>query len=86
MPSTSTTILVTLVLFLATAGGYIYLFGLPPWLKRELEEKALETMGMHLSPPPSTPHATPSNIHQAKTKPPSWCSRAWARSRTRTSR
>ena len=45
MPSFSTTILLALTAFVALAGGYIFLFGLPPQLKRELEEKALETMG-----------------------------------------
>ena len=45
MASVSTIILISLVLALALVGGYIFLFGIPPWLKRELEEKALETMG-----------------------------------------
>ena len=41
MPTTLT----ALAGILALAGGYIYFFGIPPEMKRKMEEKALETMG-----------------------------------------
>ncbi|OQO00378.1 hypothetical protein B0A48_13726 [Cryoendolithus antarcticus] len=43
--SSTTTILAIIVGVFAATGGAIYLFGIPAWLKRQLEEKALETMG-----------------------------------------
>ncbi|KAK5130054.1 hypothetical protein LTR08_002528 [Meristemomyces frigidus] len=33
------------VALLSLVGGYVYLFGIPPAMKRQMEEKALETMG-----------------------------------------
>ncbi|KAM3419610.1 hypothetical protein BST61_g2948 [Cercospora zeina] len=45
MPSTLTYITTTLVLLTAIFAAYIYLVGLPPALKRDLERKALRTMG-----------------------------------------
>jgi hypothetical protein len=44
MPS-ATSVFGLILAFLAVGAGAIYLFGIPPWLKREMEEKALETMG-----------------------------------------
>ncbi|KAM0712158.1 hypothetical protein Q7P37_011252 [Cladosporium fusiforme] len=37
--------LMTIFLLLAALAGYIYLVGIPAWLKRDLEDKALSTMG-----------------------------------------
>lgn len=45
MPSATTYMLIYVVVSIALVAGYVYLFGIPPWLKREIEEKALETMG-----------------------------------------
>ena len=43
---TSGTVYVTLLAgLIAVLAGGIYLFGIPPALKRAMEEKALETMG-----------------------------------------
>ncbi|GAB7332478.1 hypothetical protein MBLNU13_g04275t2 [Cladosporium sp. NU13] len=38
-------VLVIILVLLAVVAGGVYLFGIPPWLKRELEEKALDTLG-----------------------------------------
>lgn len=35
----------TVVVLIALFAAYIYLFGIPPEVKRQMEEKALETMG-----------------------------------------
>lgn len=35
----------TFAAVVAVFAGYIYLFGIPPELKRKMEQKALETMG-----------------------------------------
>ncbi|KAF7189346.1 hypothetical protein HII31_09324 [Pseudocercospora fuligena] len=40
-----TIFLSTIVALVAIFAAYIYIFGLPPELKRELEKKALRTMG-----------------------------------------
>ncbi|KAK0364646.1 hypothetical protein LTR91_008197 [Friedmanniomyces endolithicus] len=45
MASTATYILAAIVVAMAAVGGYIAVFGIPPQLKRQMEEKALETMG-----------------------------------------
>ncbi|KAK5120415.1 hypothetical protein LTR85_006354 [Meristemomyces frigidus] len=41
----TTYLLSFIVALVALTGGYIYVFGIPPQLKRQMEEKALETMG-----------------------------------------
>ncbi|KAK3117380.1 hypothetical protein LTR53_001294 [Teratosphaeriaceae sp. CCFEE 6253] len=41
----TTYLLAGIALFVALIGGYIAVFGIPPQLKRQMEEKALETMG-----------------------------------------
>ncbi|KAK4550040.1 hypothetical protein LTR36_003007 [Oleoguttula mirabilis] len=41
----TTYILSFIIALVALTGGYIYVFGIPPQLKRQMEEKALETMG-----------------------------------------
>ncbi|KAL1585460.1 hypothetical protein WHR41_05730 [Cladosporium halotolerans] len=38
-------ILMIVFILLAILAGYVYIFGIPPQFKRELENKALETMG-----------------------------------------
>ena len=45
MPSTTTIVLTVLAGLVAATAAYIYLFGIPPELKRDLEKKALRTMG-----------------------------------------
>ncbi|KAK0836672.1 hypothetical protein LTR03_013462 [Friedmanniomyces endolithicus] len=45
MASTATYILAAIVVAMAAVGGYIAVFGIPPQMKRQMEEKALETMG-----------------------------------------
>ncbi|TKA23023.1 hypothetical protein B0A50_07241 [Salinomyces thailandicus] len=45
MITTSTYLLTTLVFLIFGIGGYVYLFGIPPGMKREMEEQALKTMG-----------------------------------------
>ncbi|KAI6812696.1 hypothetical protein KC340_g16808 [Hortaea werneckii] len=45
MASTSTYVLATFIFLLAAIGGYVYLFGIPKEVKREMEEQALKTMG-----------------------------------------
>lgn len=45
MPSASTIILTVLVGAIVVVGLYVYIFGIPPEMKREMEKKALETMG-----------------------------------------
>jgi len=45
MPSTTALILTGLAGVIAIAGLYVYFFGIPPEWKREMEKKALETMG-----------------------------------------
>jgi len=35
----------SIVLFVGVVGGYIYLFGIPPQVKKYLEEEAFESMG-----------------------------------------
>jgi hypothetical protein len=45
MPSTTAYILTAIVGAIALVGLYVYFFGIPPELKREMEKKALETMG-----------------------------------------
>lgn len=42
---TATTIFTVIAGLLALLAGAVYLFGIPPQLKRAMEEKALETMG-----------------------------------------
>ena len=43
--NTGTTILTVIAGIIALIAGYVYFFGIPPELKREMEEKALKTMG-----------------------------------------
>jgi hypothetical protein len=43
--STTTTIISVLAGFVGLLAAYIYFFGIPPAIKRELEERALKTMG-----------------------------------------
>lgn len=45
MPSFSTTILLVFTAIIGGASAYIFFFGLPPQLKREMQEAALETIG-----------------------------------------
>jgi len=45
MAGSGTYILAFIVAIVALVGGYIYVFGIPTEVKREMEEKALETMG-----------------------------------------
>ncbi|KAK5109810.1 hypothetical protein LTR62_006543 [Meristemomyces frigidus] len=45
MASVVTYVLAAIVGVVALLGGYIAVFGIPPQLKRQMEEKALETMG-----------------------------------------
>ena len=45
MPSTATVIAGTVFALIAVFAGYIYIVGIPPELKREIEKKALRTMG-----------------------------------------
>ncbi|KAK3625629.1 hypothetical protein LTR56_015398 [Elasticomyces elasticus] len=45
MSSFGTYILATIAVSMALVAGYITFFGIPPQLKRQMEEKALETMG-----------------------------------------
>lgn len=45
MASTTAYILTVLAGAIALIGLYVYFFGIPPELKREMEKKALETMG-----------------------------------------
>ncbi|KAL1637088.1 hypothetical protein SLS56_000744 [Neofusicoccum ribis] len=42
---TATTIVSVLAGVVAVLSAYVYFFGIPPALKRELEERALKTMG-----------------------------------------
>ena len=45
MPSTIATVFTVLASILALVAIGIYFFGIPPEIKRKMEEKALETMG-----------------------------------------
>jgi len=45
MPSTTALIFTGLAGVIVLVGLYVYFFGIPPELKREMEKKALETMG-----------------------------------------
>ncbi|KAF2723258.1 hypothetical protein K431DRAFT_344825 [Polychaeton citri CBS 116435] len=45
----STTIYGTIGVLILLLGGYIYVFGLPPEIKRKLEEEALDKMGENKS-------------------------------------
>lgn len=45
MPSASTIVLTVLVGAIVVVGLYVYIFGIPTEMKREMEKKALETMG-----------------------------------------
>lgn len=40
-----TVIVATVIVLLAIFAGYIYIVGIPPEVKRDLERKALKTMG-----------------------------------------
>lgn len=63
----SVTILTASILLALTSvlAGYIYVFGIPPEMKKKLEQQALKTMGEVRPPmlplpilPPPTPHLT----------------------------
>ncbi|TKA82269.1 hypothetical protein B0A55_01704 [Friedmanniomyces simplex] len=45
MASSVTYFLAAIAVLVAMLGGYIAVFGIPPQLKRQMEEKALETIG-----------------------------------------
>jgi len=44
MPS-ATAVFTVIAGIVALIAGYVYFFGIPPEAKRQMEEKALETMG-----------------------------------------
>ena len=59
MPSTTATVIAgTVFALIAVFAGYIYIVGIPPELKRELEKKALRTMGEVSRSNPSQPNTT----------------------------
>jgi hypothetical protein len=45
MPSTTVLTASIFVLITSALAGYIYIFGIPPEMKKKLEESALKTMG-----------------------------------------
>ncbi|KJY01050.1 hypothetical protein TI39_contig305g00019 [Zymoseptoria brevis] len=45
MPSTTTIAFASIFAFASIIAGYVYVFGIPPEMKRKLEKQALQTMG-----------------------------------------
>lgn len=45
MPSTTTLAFASIFVLASIVAGYVYVFGIPPEMKRKLEKQALQTMG-----------------------------------------